>query len=56
MDENVYEIFNFLMWRRFKENNFKVILEFIWDFMNEDLIVFIWLYDILFGYGNFVFV
>lgn len=51
--EDVYGIFNVLMRRKLKENNFKVILEFIRDFMNEYCIVSDWLYNVFFGYGNF---
>lgn len=40
------------MRRKLKENNFKVVLEIIWNLMNIDCVVFDWLYDIILGYGD----
>ncbi|CAA3022407.1 intron-binding aquarius [Olea europaea subsp. europaea] len=50
--DDVYGMFNILMRRKPKENNFKAILESIRDLMNETCIVPDWLHDIFLGYGN----
>ncbi|GAB4832249.1 hypothetical protein Ancab_006264 [Ancistrocladus abbreviatus] len=50
--EDVYGMFNVLMRRKPKENNFKAILESIRDLMNETCIVPDWLHNIFLGYGN----
>eukprot|EP00879_Flechtneria_rotunda_P011994 GHRR01012527.1.p1 GENE.GHRR01012527.1~~GHRR01012527.1.p1 ORF type:complete len:1484 (+),score=529.45 GHRR01012527.1:151-4602(+) len=49
---DIYTIFNLLMRRESKENNFKAVLESIRDSLNEQLVIPEWLVDIFLGYGD----
>lgn len=51
-EEDVYELFNVIMRRKPKENNFKAVLETIRDLMNTDCVVPDWLHDLILGYGS----